>query len=192
MQISQQLRSELSRAFGNFKYEKASQGLYFPQANIMLGGVFGASVDDGPMAYGDNAVSNEAINGLLNAFFNQGTQPTAWFLAPFTSSATPTSALTAATFTATQSEYTGYSESGRQVWTPNGDSTAQVIGNSAATAKFTIAGSTATITGAGLLSAQAKSATSGVLAAAGMFGAANALGVGSTLTVEYSLTGTAA
>lgn len=189
--ISTLLRNELARAFAAHKYDVAPSGLYFPQARIMVGGVFGASVDGGPTAWGDNAVTNEGINAMMATFFNQQAQPTGWYIAPFTNNIAPTNALTAATFTSTQGEYTGYTQTARQQWAPDAVPTAQVVQNSVAPAVFTIGASATTVYGAALLTASAKSATTGVSAAAGLFGTANVLNPGSQLSVQYALSMTA-
>jgi hypothetical protein len=190
MQFSAKVRSELARALRNFKYEKSPRGVCFPNADLTIGGVFGAKVDDGPWSWGDNAVTNEGINAMLAAFFDQGAQPNAWYVAPFSNNLSPTSALTAATFASTQGEYTAYTQTARQLWKPDAAPTTQQVQNAAAPASFTIGAATVTVYGAALLSASAKSATTGVSAAAGLFGVANTLNPGSTLTVQYALSAT--
>lgn len=192
IQLSNAARNEFARALRLHKYERAPTGILFPHAHLLFGGVFGASVDGGPMVWGDNSVTNECINAMLNTFFTQAAQPTAWYMAPFSNNLAPTNALTAATFTATQGEYTGYVEVARQVWTPNGASTTQVVQNSNAAATFTVGTTAVTLYGAALLSASAKSATTGVCAAAGLFGTANALNPGSKITTQYALSASAA
>lgn len=191
IKMTSKLRAELSRAFRGHKYDRTDSGLYFSGAKVLFGGVFGCSVDGGPMTWGPNAFANEAINGLLNAFFNQGAQPTAWYLAPFSSNTTPTTALTAAAFASTQGEYTAYTQGTRQVWTPDGASTAQSMVNSSAPAQITIGASAVTLYGAGLLSTSTKGGTTGTLAAAGLFGTANALNPASTLSMQYTLSASA-
>lgn len=185
------LLKDLRRALQTHNYERTDSGVFLPASQMIIGGVFSARVDDGPLIAGHNAVANEFVDLLLNIGLGNTSAPSAWYLAPFTSSTTPTSALTAATFTATQTEYTAYTESTRQTWTKNGASTAQAMSNSTAPGVFTIGTGGATITGAALISASAKSATTGTLAAAGLFTAANTLGAGSKLTVEYDVNGTA-
>lgn len=190
--FSSKVRQELLRALRSFKYERNEHGIFVSGANIQFGGVFGGAVNGGPMAYGHNAFAGEGLNAMLDAFLSQGTQPTGLYLAPFTNNVTPTSALTAANFAATQGEYAGYTEGARQQWVSNGPATNQVKSNSSAPAAFTVGASAATCYGAGLLTVSGKSATTGVLVAAGLFGVANTLNSGSTLTVEYNLTATAA
>lgn len=190
LNLSPAVRTELARALRDSHYEMAPAGVLFPRAGLLLGGVFGCRIDDGPMHYGPNAVANEGINAMLDVFFHAGAQTTAWFIAPFTTNVAPTAALTAAAFAATQGEYTAYTEAARQAWTVDAAPTAQIIQNSVAPAVFTIGVAAATICGAGLLSASAKGATTGTLAAAGLFGVSNTLNPGSKLTVTYQLTGT--
>lgn len=196
--FNSKLKNELARRLRSFAYERTGNGVFFPKANITFGGVFGYRIDDGEMryvpalSYADNAVTNELVNAILNCYFNNGSPPTGFYVAPFTSSTTPTNALTAATFAATQSEYTSYNETARQAWTSNGASSAQSLSNSNAPAVFTIGTGGATLTGAGVLTASGKGATTGVLVAAALFDTANTLNAGSKLTVEYSLSATAA
>lgn len=185
------LLNDLRRALKTHHYERTEGGVFLPAAQMIIGGAFSARIDDGPLIAGHNAVANEFVDLLFNVVLGNASAPSAWYVAPFTSATTPTTSLTAATFTATQTEYTAYTETTRQTWTKNSLSTAQSMSNSVAPAVFTIGTGGATITGAALLSASAKSATSGTLAAAGLFDAANTLGAGSKLTVEYGLNGTA-
>lgn len=190
--FSSKVRNELLRALRNFRYERNEQGLFIAGANLQFGGAFGSAVDGGPISYGHNAFANEGLNVLLDAFFSQGTQPVGFYLAPFSNNLAPTNALTAATFTSTQGEYTGYTQTARPQWVSNGAAANQTKSNSAAPGSVTIGASAATVYGAALIaSASAKSATTGTMAAAGLFGSANVLNPGSTLTMEYTLTATA-
>lgn len=191
LNLSSKVRQELSRALSGSHYERNDAGIFFPRAKLQFGGVFGASVDNGPMQYTHNSYANEGLNAMLNAFLTGGAQPTGLYLAPFTNNVAPTAALTAATFAATQGEYIGYTQAVRQTWTPNGASTAQLVSNSNAPATFTVGTTAATVYGAGLLTVSTMSATTGTLVAAGLFGVANTLNPGSTLTVQYGLTATA-
>lgn len=189
--MNKALLKDLRRALRTHKYERSTGGILLPAAQMLIGGVFGCRVDDGPLQAGHNTIANEFIDLLLNVVLGNASAPSAWYIAPFTSSTAPTNALTGATFTATQTEYTAYTESTRQQWVKDAASTAEVMQNANAPAVFTIGTGGATITGAGMLSASAKSATSNTLAAAGLFSAANTLGAGSKLTVEYGISGTA-
>lgn len=181
------LCADIARALRNFRYERTADGLYFAGPKFALGGVFATSVDGGEFVDSKNTACLEGLDAMLSAWFNSGSNPTAFYLAPFTNNVTPSSALTAATFTATQGEYTGYTETTRQLWTPNGDSVSQSMSNSNAPAAFTIGASAATIAGGALIAtAGAKSAITGKIVASALFASANTLGAGSTLKIKYS------
>jgi hypothetical protein len=135
----------------------------------------------------------EGLDAIYSTYFNNGSPPTALYIAPFTSNVTPSSSITAATFTAALGEYTGYTQTTRVQWTPDGNSVAQTVSNTASPAVFTIGASAVTITGAAVIaSASAKGATTGKVIAAALFGAANSLNPGSTLKIQYSLGATPA
>lgn len=116
-----------------------------------------------------NRVVDQGLNYILNAAFVAGTSlPGGWYIAPFAANVTPAANTTAANFASTLTEFTNYTEANRPVWTPDGASTAMELINAAAPALFTVgAGPQTTLYGAGLISASAKSSTSGLLAAAG-------------------------
>jgi hypothetical protein len=193
VQMLSRLKNEFARAMRNFRYERTPEGLYFAAQKALFGGVFSARVGDGPWAQSCNTVALEGIDDLFSVFFHNGSSPTVFSLAPFTNNTNPSSALTAATFAGTQGEYVGYTQATRVAWTPNGPSVGQTVSNSAAPASFTIGASAVTITGAGFIAAApAKGATTGTLIAASLFSVPNSLNPGSTLQLQYSLSGTPA
>lgn len=188
----QRFASEFRRALSNFHYERTPSGVYFPKQRASFGGAFRTCVDGGAWSGPHpNTVALECIDAMLSCYFDQGQQPVAFFLAPFSNNTTPNPSLTAATFAQTQGEYVGYTQATRVPWTPNGPSESQTVSNSSAPANFTIGAAAVTVTGAGLIAtASGKGATTGVLAAAALFGAPNSLNPGSTLSIQYSLSGT--
>jgi hypothetical protein len=191
--MKNRLLAEFARAMRNFRYERTPEGVFFTQPKVSFGGVFHYSVDDGPFLHAKNTVALEGLDALLSCYFNNGSPPTAFYLAPFTNATDPSSALTAATFTSTQGEYTGYTEAARQLWTPNGNSASQTMSSSNAPAVFTIGASAATLRGGGLIaSASAKGATTGKMIAAALFPVANTLNPGSTFKLWYSIGATPA
>lgn len=143
-------------------------------ANFQIAEQFGFEVRDDtgkivvPMVWTHNRVVDQGLNYILNAAMRgEGTIST-WYVAPFAANVTPAANTTAQNFTSTLTEFTNYTEPNRVTWTTDGASTALEVVNDAAPALFTIgAGGQTTIYGAGLISAQAKSSTSGTLAAAG-------------------------
>lgn len=180
-------KAEFARALRNFRFDRTENGVYFPAQKAGFGGIFETCVDGGDWRAHKNTVTLQYLDAMLSCYFNNGSPPTGFYVAPFTNSVVPSSALTAATFAGTQGEYTGYTQATRVGWTANGASAAQTVSNSNAPAEFTIGASAVNITGAGLLTASAKSAATGVLVAAALFGTANSLNAGSTLKVKYSL-----
>lgn len=187
----QRFASEFRRALRNFHFERTETGVYFPKQRASFGGAFRTSVDGGPWSpLFHNTVTLENIDAMLTCWFDQGPQPTAFYLAPFTNNTSPNPNLKASTFTATQGEYVGYTQTTRVPWVPNGASSAQSVSNSGSPAAFTIGAAAVTITGAGLIaSASGKGAATGVLVAAALFSAPNSLNPGSTLSVQYGIQG---
>ena len=195
MTIRERFKAEFARALRNFRYERTGAGIYFPAQKMSFGGVFSTSVDGGAWSpKWHNTVALENLDAMLSCYLNNGSTPipTGFFVAPFVNNVAPTSSLTAATFAATQGEWTGYTQSTRVQWTPNGPSSGQTMSNSTAPATFTVGATAATVYGAAVIAtASAKGATTGTLVGAALFGAANTLNPGSTLQVQYSLSATA-
>lgn len=186
--MKNRLLAEFARAMRNFRYERTENGVLFPAQKAAFGGFFSTSVDGGTWENHKNIVALEGLDAQLSCFFNNGSPPTAFYLAPFSNNVAPSSALTAATFASVQGEYTGYVETTRQPWTCDGNSAGQTVGNSNAPAVFTIGASAANLTGGALITtASAKGATTGKMIAAALFGSANSLSPGSTFRLKYSL-----
>ncbi|HRO59332.1 MAG TPA: hypothetical protein PK177_09240 [Burkholderiaceae bacterium] len=103
---------------------------------------------------------------------------------------TPAANWTAANFTANATEFTAYTSAARLPWT-TAASTAQAIGNSAAVAASTMEFNGTgphSVYGIGLLSASAKSATTGVLVAGTRFANPRTnMSPGDRLALEYVL-----
>lgn len=162
-------------------------------SNLVFHESFGFSIDDGPYIWTPNRVVNQGLNYILNAGLNGGSAISAWYIAPFAANVTPAADVTAASFAATLTEFTSYSESNRQLWTPDAAATAMELINDAAPALFTVTGGGQTsIYGAGLLSAQAKGATTGTCFSAGRLqGGAALTGLqdGFEVRIKYRVTG---
>jgi len=180
-------KAEFARALRNFRYERTPNGILFPAQNAMAGGVFSTQEEGGPWVPHKNSVTLEYLDQILSDWFNSGSPPTGFYIAPFLNNIAPTSALKAADFANTQGEYTGYTQTTRVPWVSNGASSGQKVSNSNAPAEFTIGAQAATILGGGILTVPAKGATTGVLVAAALFGVGNSLNPGSTLKIKYEL-----
>lgn len=182
--------SLLRREIVNRRYELTDDGrILLPRAKILLGGVFEHEViRDGKSlgVYRDrNIVVNEGLNHILGAVFNAATQITAWYVGIFEGNYTPLATDTAANITANSTECTAYDEATRVAWVEAAPS-GQSITNSASKATFTM-NATKTVYGAFLVSASAKSATTGTLVAASKFAAARSVVDNDSLLLTYTL-----
>ena len=182
-------RDEILRAMNSHRYEQAGdRGIYLPKAKLFIGGHFESWVNGHDHSVEPNATALEGISYILRAAFQAGSQLSSWYIAPFSGTAVPGTSLTAATFTSVQTEFTNYTQSTRVAWTQDTEAS-QAISNSATKADFTIDTGGGTVWGAGILSASAKSATSGKLAAASKFSASRVLLAADVLTLQYTLSG---
>ena len=182
-------RADALRALRTGRFEATPDGIWMPEAGLRVHGHFEAVVDGGT-AIAANMVPLEGITHILGVALGQGAQKAAFYLAPFTAAITAVSTATGANFTANATEFTNYTEPNRVVWAEDG-ANAGVIGNAASPAIFTIGAGGGTIRGAGLLEAQAKSATTGVLVAYGRFPQDLPMTQGSELRLTYTITGSA-
>jgi len=153
----------------NHNYEVSDEGIEFPRAKVLIQGEY----ED---AYGitPNLVPTEGLNHILMVALSNTAKLNNFYLALYSGSYTPTSALTAAAFPSTATEIVsgteGYSNATRPAWTPAAAAAGQ-IDSYAAKATFNIAtASQVTIRGAALLSSAVKGATTGVLISAARFG----------------------
>lgn len=148
---------------------------------------------DGSVAWTEDVVMNgdttAGLNDMLSVYFNSGSQKTAWYSGLINNSGF--SALSASDTISSHagwSEYTGYSESVRQTWTPNSPSAGVMTGSSMV---FTFTESV-TMKGAFIVSNNTKGGTTGTLFATGAFSSTQAMSNGQTLTITYTKTLTAA
>ena len=137
-----------------------------------------------------NLVVNEGLDALLNIMFHGSTQIGTWYIGVFEGNYTPVATVTAATITAASTESTAYDESARVAYNEAAAS-AQAITNSANRATFTF-NATKTIYGAFLVSASAKSATTGTLFSAARFATSKAVVDDDELLLTYSFTAASA
>lgn len=181
-------RAEIARALRNRKYETTPDGVFFPDQKVMATGMFVTRVNGTDERLDPNMVVNQGLDDVLNVYFGNVAKRTNFYLAPFSGSGAIAAGLTAANFTATQTEFTNFTESTRVAWTHPNTTSTQTISNTAAPARFTIGTGGGTIWGAGMLTEQAKSGTGGVLVAASLFAASRVLLAGDKLDIEYIFT----
>lgn len=170
--VNSRIVKELRRAVANKRYEESEGGILFNQSNLVIGGVFETKLNDGPWIPSPNILPTEGLNAFLDITLGAVAKQTNWYLAPFAENVEPTSALTAANFNSTQTEFRNYAEATRALWTP-ATAAGGVITNAATPVSITIAnGGTFDqfdMYGLALISASAKAATSGKLAACTFF-----------------------
>lgn len=171
----------------NFK--EGVGGLLVPDHQLAIGGVFhGELFRDGELIESwdeHNLVVNEGLNYLLNAGLVGQSPISSWFTGIYSGNYTPTSGATGATIAAASTEFTGYSETTRQPYSPV-TSTAQQVTNAASPAQFTMAAS-GTIYGAFIVSNSAKGGTTGTLLAAALFSSAKTVAAGDLLVLTYTI-----
>lgn len=182
-------RAERLRALGNLGFTPAqSEGAL--DGSIPVMGVFDVEIRRGGKVIArdisSNIVTTEGLNHILDVVLH-GTAATAtWYIAPFEGNYTPVAGLTAATFTAAATECTAYDEATRVAYN-EAAAASGVTTNSANRAVFTINASK-TLYGAAIISASAKSATSGTLLAAARFSSSRAVVDDDEVAIAYSLT----
>jgi hypothetical protein len=171
-------------------YIQSDGGILLPHNDIRVYGEYHGQIVRGGEVIDEwtdkNLVTNEGLNSLLDIYFNGGTQITTWYIGLFEGNYTPVATVTAATITAASTECTAYDEATRQAF-DEAAAASQSITNSASKATFTF-NATKTIYGAFLVSASAKSATSGTLFSAARFGSSKSVVDDDQLLLTYTFT----
>ena len=179
---------ELRRAIRNNKQEFTESGLVVPSMGLFAGFACETTVNGADPQLTHNLLTLEGRRYLIAAAVTGGTQTTQFYIAPFTGNVTPADGWTAATFTATATEYTDYTSATRVLWNRALHATASSADNaaSAASIELDVGQTGVTLRGFGLLTASAKSATTGVLISS-MRHDRPGLGEGDTLAVKLTL-----
>jgi hypothetical protein len=161
-------------------------------AKTAAAGVFEISTDGGKTWQVEpNIVVTEGLNYLLASALDGAAQKLTFYVALFGGNVTPQATWTGANWVANATEFTNYTESGRQLW-QKGDVAAGALGNSATPAVFTVGTGGGVVRGAALVEAAAKSSTTGVLIAAARFASDKTLDETEELRVRYTISLTAA
>lgn len=171
-------------------YVESAGGVLLPDNRLTIGGTFhGEIVRNGEVIdeFEDhNLVVNEGLNHLLDVLLHGSTQVSTWYLGVFEANYTPVATVTAATITSASTECTTYDEATRVAYNEAAASS-QSTTNSANKATFTF-NATKTIYGAFLVSASAKSATTGTLFSAAAFSTSKSVVSGDQLLLTYTFT----
>lgn len=179
---------EIRRSIRNHKWEESEGGIVLTDQKLFVGGVFESWVNDGEHAFDKNLIVTEGRNHILDVVYHGATQVSPWYIGLFKGNVTPLASWTAANVTANSTEATEYDETTRQEFAEAAAAAGSTT-NSASRAVFTMSGSI-TVYGAFLVSASAKSATTGVLNAAARFGTERAVVDDDVLNVAYTINAT--
>ncbi len=173
------------------RYSKTPEGIILDKG-IKLDGFYTHGVNGQNMIVEHNLVPDAAILAILNTFYGARAKDTAFYLAPFSGSASPAAGWTAANFTANATEITstseGFSESTRQA-AAFATAAAGAVDSYASLASFSIVtASSVDINGLGLLTLNTRGGTTGLLASAIKFGATRTVVNGDTFQAGYKAT----
>lgn len=194
MSLNQALLRELKKE----RVDVTEDGLIFPALSVGVQGEYFYRVNDEPTQRAKNLITTEGFTHILNVAMGTTPKPNGYYLALFSGSASPQSNWTAANFAAVANELTsqseGYTHATRPIWTPTvavNNSIDNIGGGSddvSKAVKVTIATSSQlNITGAALLTAPAKGATTGALISAAKYPIARALQNGDVFYIGYRL-----
>ncbi len=189
--------AEVANDIRAHRYERTSGGIYLNRSRVFINGAM--KVHD----YRDN--TNQFVSINANTLLNQGldhalnvlmppsggyAQITQWYIAPFAGDYTPDAAATAATLPAASTEFTSYTSSTRLALTVSAVTSTQSTGNSGNEALMVCStGGPYDVYGANVVSASAKSSTSGKALASVRFDNPRLdLTGGDKLGLEYVLT----
>jgi len=180
------MKDSIKSALEAGRYEKTPEGIYFPEERALAQGVFVVSKRGEADEFSHNLVVNEGLDYILSAAVGATAGVSNWYIALFTGDVSVVATWTAATFTATSTEWTSYDEATRVLWNKGAVASAG-IDSFSSKSSFTSSSDTQVIRGAALLSASAKSATSGTLLAASRLSSDKTLDTGEILDVGYGL-----
>lgn len=182
IRLCKDIKKHACEILGNLsagRFEQTDEGIYFPSMRALARGEYVHDVNGQDERIDKNLVTDQGLTYLLGAGLGADAKITTWYLALFGGAVNPAANWTAANFAATASEITsgteGYAELTRPLFTP-GAAAANAIDNVATKAAFTIVtAGQLNVTGAGLLSDNAKGSTAGKLVSATRFASARTL-----------------
>lgn len=185
------LKSVVASAIAAGTFTDTTNGTVFEHGGFSVKGEYFDRVNGGEWVRNENLVVNEGLAHILNVALGTKAKSANYYLALFSGATAPTPTWTAASFASVASEIVsnteGYTNATRPVWTP-AEATVNSIDNMVTAASLTIAtSSTLTVTGAALLTAAAKGATTGVLVSATKYAAPRQFQNGDIYEVGYRL-----
>ena len=187
------LQQEAAREIRAERFDITPEGIYLPRIGARDAGEYFGRVNGGAWEKeGDNLIVTEGFAHLLNVTFDTSTaKPAGYYLAIFSGNTAPAANWTAAAFAAGASEIVsmteGHTGATRPVWAPAKTTTGS-IDNMAAVASLTIATSSQlNVTGAALLTGNARGGTSGVLVSASLYAAPRTFQAGDIYELGYRI-----
>lgn len=185
------LRNELAEDIGRDLFDVTEEGVYFPRQGVLACGEYFDRINKGAWQRTKNLIVVEGLAHILNVALGTTPKPAGYFLALFSGAAAPVSNWTAANFAAVASEIVslteGYTSPTRPAWTSANTNTGS-IDNMAAVASVTIAtAGQLNVTGAAMLTNNAKGGTTGALVSATKYAAARVFQNGDTYDIGYRL-----
>ena len=172
---------EFRRDIAKERYDIGPEGILLKKSSVLISGLYVEGIKGKPESFRAhrNLIVDEGIAHILNTICGTATKISAWYIAPFSGSASPAANWTAANFASNATEITstseGFSETTRQQ-ASFGTASGGVINNYSSKASFTInCTTTLNILGAGLLSVNTRGGTTGTLLSAVKFSSARGL-----------------
>lgn len=189
MNINPRLKAEIARALRNRHFRLTESGLHLSNGSgIIVNGSFKHHNFKGDVQIDPNMFVDEGLIQVLNSAFAGVAAISNWYLSLFGNDYTPTSDLTAATYTATAGELVAsVTGATRPVWDRTAASGTPSVGNTGDETVFTYAaGGPYDVYGVALLSSSVKGGGGGKLAAATRFAVSRLNQVaGDRLGIEY-------
>lgn len=158
---------EIASAIRRHRFERTESGIYLTDSRVFVGGAL--RVRDFKdfeelHAIDANTLLTQGLTHAANSLFvptGGYAQITAWYVAPYSGDYTPDAGLTAATFKDTATEFIAYTATTRLALVFPAAATTPVASSNEVQMTFNASGGPFDVYGAALLSASAKSATTG-------------------------------
>lgn len=192
LQIPKALAIELLGDLKADRFDVSASGVYFPRQSVNFAGKYRCTDADGNVAEHHNLVTKEGLLHLLNVSMGNTPKPSKYYIALFSGSAAPAPNWTAANFNAVASEIVsmseGYTLATRIPCEYENASADTHIDNYGREVEVTFAtAASINVTGAALLTASGKGATTGTLVSASLYPAPYTFMNGNTFKAGYRL-----
>ncbi|WEE79473.1 hypothetical protein LZ683_08970 [Comamonas testosteroni] len=190
LKIKKALAAELLAEVLADRYDVSASGVYFPRQSVNIAGTYRSTDASGKSVDSHNRVTKEGLLHLLNVSLGKAPKPAQYYIALFSGSAAPADNWQAANFAAVASEIVslseGYTLATRIPCDYENASTDTHIDNYGREVEVTFAtAASINVTGAALLTASGKGATTGTLVSASLYPAPYTFMNGNTFKVGY-------